>query len=222
MTLELEVYPDAQTAVGRVASLVGERARAAEAELSLALSGGSIAADLSHALAEEDVPWERVQIFQVDERVAPPGHPDRNLTGLISELPAGARQHLRAMPVEDEDLLAAADDYAAQLPSALDVVHLGLGPDGHTASLVPGDPVLGVRDRLVAVTGEYEGRLRMTLTYPALDAAREIVWLVTGESKRDALAKLLARDESIPATWVAAGSQLVVADASAAEAVGSR
>ena len=216
MTLELEVYPDADAAVERVARLVGERARASESRFSLALSGGSIAADLSHALADEDIPWERIDVFQVDERIAPPGHPDRNLTGLISELPAGARQDLRAMPVEEDDPDAAAARYAASLPPSLDLVHLGLGPDGHTASLLPGDPVLDVRDRLVAVTREYEGRRRMTLTYPALDAAREVVWLVAGASKRDALAKLLARDESIPAARVAAARQLVVADAAAA------
>lgn len=216
MSLELEVYPDGETAVERVASLIAERARATEDRFSLALSGGSIAADLSRALGEQEIPWERVDVYQVDERVAPPGHPERNLTGLISELPAGARQQLRAMPVEDEDLVAGADDYAAQLPPALDFVHLGIGTDGHTASLVPEDPVLAVRDRLVAVTDEYEGRRRMTLTYPALDAAREVVWLITGESKRDALAKLLARDESSPAARVAAEAQLVVADAAAA------
>jgi 6-phosphogluconolactonase len=215
VSLELEVFPDAATAVGQVASLIAERARAAEERFSLALSGGSIAADLSHALAEEDIPWERIDIFQVDERVAPPGHPDRNLTQLISELPPGARQDLHAMPVDEDDLEAAADRYAAWLPPALDLVHLGLGADGHTASLVPGDPVLDVRDRRVAVTREYEGRRRMTLTYPTLDAAREIVWLVTGVSKRDALAKLLASDESIPAGRVSAESQLVVTDAAA-------
>lgn len=172
--------------------------------------------DLSHALAEEDIPWDRVNVFQVDERVAPPGHPDRNLTALLSELPSGARQDLHPMPVEDDDLEAAADRYAALLPPRLDLVHLGIGEDGHTASLVPGDPVLDVRDRLVAVTGEYQGRRRMTMTYPALDAAREVVWLVTGESKRDPLAKLLARDESIPAARVAAPDQLVIADTAAA------
>ena len=216
MSLELEVYPDTETAVERVAHLVGERTGAAEERFALALSGGSVAGDLSRALADEEIPWELVDIFQVDERVAPPGHPDRNLTGLISELPAGARQDLHAMPVEDDDLEAAAARYAASLPTALDLVHLGLGADGHTASLVPGDPVLDVRDRRVAVTAEYEGRRRMTLTYPALDATGEIVWLVTGASKRDALAKLLARDGSIPAARVAAESQLIVADAAAA------
>jgi 6-phosphogluconolactonase len=216
VSLELEVHPDAETAVERVAHLVGERARAAAERFSLALSGGSVAGDLSRALVDEEIPWERVDIFQVDERVGSPGHPERNLTGLISELPAGAGQDLHAMPVDDDDLEAAADRYAASLPPALDLVHLGLGADGHTASLVPGDPVLDVRDRRVAVTAEYEGRRRMTLTYPALDTAREIVWLVTGESKCDALAKLLARGESIPAARVAAERQLVVADPAAA------
>ena len=128
--------------------------------------------------------------------------------GLGARVPAHLRQ---APPVQ-----RAAARYAASLPPSLDLVHLGLGPDGHTASLLPGDPVLDVRDRLVAVTREYEGRRRMTLTYPALDSAREVVWLVAGASKRDALAKLLARDESIPAARVAAARQLVVADAAAA------
>jgi 6-phosphogluconolactonase len=218
LTLELDVVTDAEAAVERVAELVRERARAKEGRFSLALSGGSIATALSRALAEEEIPWERIDVYQVDERIAPPGHPDRNLTGLISALPAGARQHLHPMPVEEDDLEAAAARYAASLPPSLDLVHLGLGPDGHTASLVPGDPVLAVPDRFVAVTGEYEGRRRMTLTYPALDAAREVVWLVTGASKRDALAKLLVRDESIPAARVAAEAQLVVADAAAAAA----
>jgi len=120
------------------------------------------------------------------------------------------------MPVEDPDLEAAARRYEAELPEALDLVHLGLGGDGHTASLVPGDPVLEVRDRDVVVTGEYRGRRRMTLTYPALDRAREIVWLVAGEEKREALRQLLDRDPSIPASHVAAPVQLVVADHAAA------
>ncbi len=213
MTLALEVLPDAEAAVGRVAALVAERARQREDGLTLAVSRG---ARLLRALWEEEVPWERVSIFQVDERVAPPGHPDRNLSELLAALPGEARPDLRPMPVDEDDLEAAAARYAAELPPALDLVHLGLGEDGHTASLFPGDPVLEVTDRLVAVTGEYQGRRRMTLTYPALDAAREIVWLVTGAGKRDALAKLLARDASIPAARIANENQLVVADAAAA------
>jgi 6-phosphogluconolactonase/glucosamine-6-phosphate isomerase/deaminase len=122
------------------------------------------------------------------------------------------------MPVEAPDLEDAARLYESELPDVIDLVHLGLGLDGHTASLLPGDPVLDVSDRLVAVTDEYEGFRRMTLTYPALDAARELVWLVTGETKRDVLARLLAGDESIPAGRISNPHQLVIADAAAARA----
>jgi 6-phosphogluconolactonase/glucosamine-6-phosphate isomerase/deaminase len=210
MTLELEVVASAAEAGERVAALVGERVAAAEGAFALALSKAPPA--LLTGLAES-LPWERVVVYQVDERVAPAGSPDRNLTALLASLPA---DRLRPLPADDRDLEAAARRYAAELPAQLDLVHLGLGEDGHTASLVPGDPVLEIDDRLVAVTGEYQGRRRMTLTYPALDAAREVVWLVTGEEKRDALGRLLARDPSIPAAGVVAPRQLVVADAAAA------
>ena len=212
MTLSVEVAEDAHEAVLRVASLIAEYARDAvedRATFTLALSRG---AELVARLGEEELPWPHVTVFQVDERVAPSGHDDRNLTQLHTALPIEA---VRPMPVEDLDLEAAADRYAAGLPERLDLVHLGLGVDGHTASLVPGDPVLDVRDRLVAVTREYEGRRRMTLTYPALDAAREIVWLVTGESKRDPLSRLLAGDLSIPAARVNNVHQRVVLDRAA-------
>jgi 6-phosphogluconolactonase len=213
VSLALEVLPDADAAVRRVAALIAGRARKDEDVFTLAVSRG---ARLFEALGEEDVPWERVAIFQVDERVAPPGHPDRNLSELLAALPDEARPDLRPMPVDDPDLDAAAARYAAELPEQLDLVHLGLGEDGHTASLVPGDRVLEVREPLVAVTREHEGRRRMTLTYPALARAREIVWLVTGERKREPLAKLLAGDESIPAARIVNESQLVVADEAAA------
>jgi 6-phosphogluconolactonase len=167
-------------------------------------------------LADERMPWEVTEIFQVDERIAPDGDPDRNLTRLMQSLPAPAVERLRPMPVGDEDLEAAAARYEAEVPEALDLVHLGLGPDGHTASLVPGDPVLDVADRRVALTGEYQGRRRMTLTYPALAHARRLLWLVTGEDKRDPLAKLLAGDESIPAGRVATRESIVIADRLAA------
>lgn len=214
MTTALEVHPDAEAAARRVGELVAERARAA-GDFALALSKAPPA--LLHALAASGVSWERVRIFQVDERVAPAGHPDRNLTGLLAALPPHARDRVRAMPVDEPDLEEAAARYAAGLPP-LDLVHLGLGPDGHTASLFPGNPVLDVRDRLAAVTGEQQGYRRMTLTYPALEAARQLVWLVTGESKRDVLARLLARDVAIPAARIANPNQLVVADAAAADA----
>jgi 6-phosphogluconolactonase len=212
VTPALEVAQDAHEVVLRVASLIAECARTAAGDrgtFTLALSRG---AELVARLGEADVPWPHVTVFQVDERVAPSGHDGRNLTQLHASLPVEA---VRPMPVEDLDLEAAADRYAAGLPERLDLVHLGLGVDGHTASLVPGDPVLDVRDRLVAITQEYEGRRRMTLTYPVLDAAREIVWLVTGESKRDPLSRLLAGDPSIPAARVRNVHQRVVIDRAA-------
>lgn len=212
MTPALEVHPDAESAARRVGELAAERARAG-GDFALALSKAP--PTLLHALVASGVPWERVRIFQVDERVAPPGHPDRNLTGLLAGLPPHARERVSPMPVDEPELVEAAARYAARLPP-LDLVHLGLGPDGHTASLFPGDPVLEVRDRLVAVTGEHGGYARVTLTYLALEAARELVWLVTGKAKRDALAHLLARDASIPAARIANPNQLVVADSAAA------
>lgn len=217
MTLELVVAADAAAAAEQVAGLVAERAGHAVASrerFALALSKAS--PDLLSGLAASDIPWAQTAVYQVDERVAPAGGGERNLTALLTGLPQEALDSVRAMPVDDPDLEAAAKHYATELPPQLDLVHLGLGLDGHTASLVPGDPVLGVDDRLVAVTGTYQGLPRMTLTYPALNAARELVWLVTGSAKRDALAQLLARDMSIPAAGVTNPRQLVVADAAAA------
>ncbi len=165
-------------------------------------------------LASEDVPWASVVIYQVDERVAPADDPDRNLHHLREALGTAPAQ-VRPMGVEEPDLEAAAAGYAAALPEHFDLVHLGLGPDGHTASLVPGDPVL-VRDRpFGGLTQPYQDRVRMTLTYPALARARQILWLITGEDKKAPLAKLLAGDTSIPAGRVEAGASLVLADQAA-------
>ena len=216
--LRIEMLPDADAVARRGAVIVAAAARGAIAErdrFTFAVSGGRTPWAMFTALAEEDVPWERVTIYQVDERVAPEGDPDRNLTHLRASLPAAAAADVRPMPVEAPDLEAAAADYAASLPARLDLIHLGLGPDGHTASLVPGDPVLDVTDRDVAVTGVYQGRRRMTLTYPVLDRARQVLWLVTGTDKVDALRRLQAGDRSIPGGRVAAAA-VVVADAAAA------
>ena len=217
MSLTLEVLSNAEAAARRVAELAAEHARESleqRGRFSLALSKAP--PEVLQGLSSDGLPWAATSIYQVDDRVAPAGHPDRNLTHLLAGLAPEALGSVHPMPVEDSDLEAAAARYAEDLPPSLDLVHLGLGEDGHTASLVPGDPVLDVRDRLVAVTEEYQGRRRMTLTYPALAAAREIVWLVTGGEKRDALARLLARDWSIPAVRISNPRQLVVADAAGA------
>ena len=214
--VELELLPDPDAVARRGAGFVAEQARAAVAErgrFAFAVSGGHTPWAMFAHLADEDVPWTQTAIWQVDERVAPAGDPDRNLANLQASLPARADAEVHPMPVEEDDLDAAAARYARSLPERFDLIHLGLGSDGHTASLVPGDPVLEAADRDVAVTGIYMGRRRMTLTYPALNRARQVLWLVTGEDKVDALARLRAGDRSIPAGRVTAEAQLIVADA---------
>jgi 6-phosphogluconolactonase len=218
VALEVELHPDPSAVAERAADYVVELARAAIAErgaFTFAASGGSTPWAMFGRLAGR-LPWESVVVYQVDERIAPAGDPDRNLTHLHASLPPAGIAAVHPMPVETEDLEAAAAEYGAALPERLDLVHLGLGPDGHTASLVPGDPVLEVTDRGVALTGEYQGRRRMTLTYPTLDRSRQILWLVTGDDKVDALRRLREGDRSIPAGRVSSERALLVADAAAA------
>jgi len=190
---------------------------------SVAFSGGTTPAATLHALATlAGVDWPRIEVFQVDERVAPAGHPDRNLTMLDAMLLNGVEpHHVHPMPVDAPDLDAAAAAYAGTLPHTLDVVVLGLGDDGHTASLLPGDPVLAVTDRDVAMTGPYRGHVRMTLTHPALDRARRVIWLVQGATKRAALDRLRSGDRTIPAGNVRPDRALVVADHDAAGTTGT-
>lgn len=219
MRHHLEVCDDADAAATTAALLIArcaERAVTDHGTFTFAVSGGRTPWVMLKALSDLRMPWPRMRIFQVDERIAPDGDPDRNLTQLRRSLD----EHdvlLEPMPVELPDLESAAASYAAALPTQLDLVHLGLGTDGHTASLVPDDPVLAVQDRDVAVTStSYQGRRRMTLTYPGLARARELVWLVAGADKRDALSRLLAGDDTIPAGKVAAARSVVMADRAAA------
>jgi 6-phosphogluconolactonase len=223
---ELIICADPNDAAHRAASSIAQLlndAVVARGQASLAVSGGTTAAALLDALVEAPVPWRDVQIIQVDERVAPDGDPDRNLTTLTEHLTVPAHippGNVHAMPVTQLAPGAAARAYAAtlqRLGEVIDVVHLGLGDDGHTASLVPGDPVLQVARVAVATTGMYKGRRRLTLTYPAIDRSRSIVWLATGAAKADVVPRLLAGDVSIPAGRVRpVGSSTVFVDAAAA------
>jgi len=222
MTIDLEVVADEKAAARRAAELIEAAGAETLAErpgpFSLAMSGGRTPWAMLAILGElEEMPWEATELFQVDERIASPGSEERNLTHMVLGLSMDHQASLRPMPVTQRDLDAAASEYERTLPEPLDCVHLGLGADGHTASLVPGDPVLDVSDRRVAVTETaYQGHRRMTLTYPALAEARRIVWLVTGPEKRDALARLLTADPLIPAGRVENPNMVVVADEPAA------
>jgi 6-phosphogluconolactonase len=227
--MDIEILIDEAAVAQRAASLIAEEARAAKrtrGRFLLAVSGGRTPWVMLRALADEDVPWDAVHIAQVDERVAPAGDPDRNLTHLRESLLTHAPldpSHIHAMAVESDDLESAAKQYALTLqelggsPPIFDVCHLGLGPDGHTASLVPGDPVLNVTESDVALTGVYQGRRRMTLTYPILNRSRRILWLVTGAEKAYPLVRLRNGDKSIPAGRVAPDHALVLADQAAAK-----
>ncbi len=217
----LEVFDTLEEVHARGAELIREKGRFAYNEreyFGLAVSGGRDPWPMFSQLEDGDLPWKAMEIFQVDERVAPPGSDERNLTHLIESLSIGAQGSIRPMPVDDEDLEAAADRYAEKLPERLDLAHLGIGPDGHTASLVPGDPVLEVRDRRVAVTsGDYQGVRRMTLTYPEIERIRSLLWVVTGEEKVEALQKLIAQDPSTPSGRMRPeGDSLILADRAAA------
>jgi 6-phosphogluconolactonase len=221
MAIESRVFADADAAsrgAAEVVAAAGQEAVEARGEFELALSGGKTPWAMIGLLGEmEEMPWASTHIYQVDERVAPPGDEARNLTHLVQMLSLDHQAALRPMPVTSRDLELSAAEYEVHVPEHLDLVHLGLGPDGHTASLVPGDSVLELDDRRVAMTGDpYQGHRRMTLTYPALAAARQILWLVLGEEARDAVARLLAGDPSIPAAQVENDNMILVADEAAA------
>src|SRR3954464_7052325 len=234
--MRVEVLADADAVAHRAAETIAEQARTAveaRGRFTVAISGGRTPWAMLRVLSSLDVPWAQVHLFQVDERIAPDGHTDRNLTQVRSTLleqPQARLVQVHPMPVESSDLDAAAAIYARTLagvagtPPVLDLVHLGLGADGHTASLVPGDPALEVVEADVAVTGPYQGRRRMTLTYPAINRARRVLWLVTGADKAAMLVRLRRHDRTIPAGRIQQGHALVLADSAAAhelEATGS-
>jgi 6-phosphogluconolactonase len=218
--ITIEIQPDDISVALRAAELVVEHACTAistRGVFTLAVSGGHTPGQMFADLGRrEDFPWKQTAIYQVDERIAPDDDPNRNLTLLRDNLPQAAVSQLHPMPVQDQDLEQAAGRYASTLPERFDLIHLGIGADGHTASLVPGDPVLDVLDRDVAITGLYMGLPRMTVTYPVLDRARALLWLITGQEKREALTRLLAHDHSIPAGRVMSERALILADAAAA------
>jgi len=226
--MKIEVFADDESAARAAAGIIASQARQAvqaRGRFVMAVSGGRTPWIMLRALAGEEVPWENIHVVQVDERVAPEGDADRNLThlreSLLDNSPIRLEQ-IHAMPVESPGLEAAARQYAATLreiagsPPVLDLVHLGLGPDGHTASLIPGDPVLGVTDADVALTGVYQGRRRMTLTYPIINRARHILWLVTGKEKTAMLDRLNQGDQTIPSGRISREQAVIVADRAAA------
>ena len=231
--MRLQVFTDAATVAFEAAQFITERAKIRirhEGRFTLAVSGGSTPWRMLEQLSTLPLDWEHVHWFQVDERVAADGDEDRNLTAMkrsLLDLAPVPAANVHPMPVATDDLELAAVEYAQTLaafagsPPVLDLVHLGMGPDGHTASLVPGDSVLDVNDVDVSLTeSPYQGRLRMTLTYPVIDRAREILWLMTGESKQEMLARLLDADPSIPAGRVDATNAVVFADEAAAAGLG--
>lgn len=225
--MTVEVLGDAESAAHRAAEAVAGEARAsvaARGRFLLALSGGTTPQRMFQLLAKEDVPWSLVHLFQVDERIAPLGHRDRNATHLLElvarvPLPPG---QFHPMPVDESDLGAGVNRYAATLrevagnPAVLDLVHLGLGADGHTASLIPGEGALDTAEADVSLTGPYSGHRRMTLTLPVLNRARRILWLVAGADKATALARLRQGDRAIPAGRVRTDRALVITDVGAA------
>jgi len=226
--MKQEILSTSDAVAARAAQIIASDARAAVAargRFVMAVSGGRTPWQMLRALANEEMPWANVHVVQVDERIAPAGDKDRNLThlreSLLSHAPIPENQ-IHAMPVEAADLDQACRDYTALLnsicgnPAVIDLTHLGLGPDGHTASLIPGDPVCEVHDAEVALTGLYQNRRRMTLTYPILNRSRHVLWVVTGAEKAPMLPRLLAGDAGIPAGPIAQANATLLVDAPAA------
>jgi 6-phosphogluconolactonase len=231
---EIEVRPNAASVAERAAELLTRYVRddvARHGRATLAVSGGRTPQRVFEILATTGLPWELVDFFQVDERIAPAGHADRNSTQAAAALAAPLLRRPAAfhwMPVNEADLDAAAQRYAGELrlaagvPPALGTVPLGLGADGHTASIFSGSPLTDGSPGEVAVTGEHLGRRRMTLTLTVLNGARRILWIVTGADKQAALAGLVAGDTSVVGSRVRRSGALILADADAAALIRRR
>jgi len=229
--MNVEVLADGEALAGRAVELIVEAAARAideRGQFAWAVSGGSTPRRMLELLSERrDLDWSRTHLFQVDERVAPDGDTDRNATMLDTALLTDSfREHNKPagiwlMPVTSDDLQAATISYQAEMdevtgsPVVFDLVQLGMGSDGHTASLIPGDPILAVDDRDVALSEEYQGRIRMSFTWPVLDRAKELLWVIGGESKRDAVQQFLDNDPAIPATLPTQARATVLLDSAA-------
>ena len=210
--MELRVYDDPSSAAEAAAHSMARRIRAAvvrRGNAMVAVSGGSTPALMFATLAVLPLPWASLRVFQVDERVAPDGDPARN-AALLDVLPLSPRQ-LVMMPVTARDLGAAARRYSAKLPDRFDVVHLGLGDDGHTASWPPGDPVIDSA-RPVDLCGGYRGHVRMTLTPAVVNAARSRLVLATGAAKSPVLHGWLHGDPALPVQRVRRTGTVVILD----------
>ena len=224
--MKIEIFNDANAVAKAAAKLIAADARAAIAArgiFTFAVSGGKTPWVMLRELASEELPWEKIHLFQIDERLAPEGDKDRNLTHLLESF-AGAPippENIHPMPVNAADSAEGAKEYEQTLesycgiPAMLDLAHLGPGPDGHTASLIPGAPVLGVHDLDVALTGLYQGRNRMTLTYPMLNRSRKILWLATGAEKAPMIERLKHGDPTIPGGLIKQENAILLADSAA-------
>jgi 6-phosphogluconolactonase len=230
--MQYEIFPDDAAVAAAAARIIAAEARqavAARGRFLMAVSGGKTPWAMLKDLASQDVPWTHVHVFQVDERLAPEGDPDRNLTHLHASLLGNAPippANIHAMPVNASDPAQGALDYEQTLqtwcgkPPVLDLAHLGLGADGHTASLVPGDPALDCHDRDVALTGIYQNRRRMTLTFPMINRARRVLWLATGAAKVPMIERLMKADPTIPAGHMTQVNALLLTDTEAARGSG--
>jgi 6-phosphogluconolactonase len=225
--MKTEIFPQAGDVAEAAAAYLAQQITttlATKSTFSMAISGGRTPWEMLKILAKADLPWQRVNLFQVDERVAPDGHADRNLTQLfqaIAGTPMVTQLRIFPMPVLAADLEEGCREYTQVIHEvtegkSLDLIHLGLGSDGHTASLVPEDGVMEVQDRLVACTqNTYQGRIRMTLTYPLLNSAKQLLWIVTGSEKQEMVKRLLQQDPSIPAGSIRQENALLLVDQAA-------